>query len=122
MVVYSECFPLLARQGVLGTSRGSTPRHAQMVRDLGFATVAYPECARGGGVSHIFAKKRCVSFTLFKKMHENAIFSPKRGGQRRLHPMLDQPLCYEIILMIKHCGLLHSSAILASDSSQSNNR
>ena len=28
---------------------------------------------------------------------------------------------YAIILMLKHCGLLHSSAILVSDSSQRNN-
>ena len=42
--------------------------------------VADPECARGGGVSHIFAEKRGVSFSLLQKMHENAIFSTKRGG------------------------------------------
>ena len=41
--------------------------------------MADQECARGGGVSHILAEKRGVSFTLFKKMHENAIFSPRRG-------------------------------------------
>ena len=41
--------------------------------------VAYPECARGGGVSHILAEKRGVSFTVLKKMHENSIFSPIRG-------------------------------------------
>ena len=29
--------------------------------------VADPECARGGGVSHILAENRGVSFTLFKK-------------------------------------------------------
>ena len=39
-------------------------------------TAADPECARGGGVSHILPEKRGVSFTLLKKMHENAIFSP----------------------------------------------
>ena len=33
--------------------------------------MAYPECARGRGVSHILAEKRGVSFT-FKKMDENA--------------------------------------------------
>ena len=44
--------------------------------------MADPECARGGGVSHILAEKRGVSFTFFKKMHENAIFSPIRGGGR----------------------------------------
>ena len=42
--------------------------------------VADPESARGGGVSHILAEKRGVSFTLFKKMHENLIFSPITGG------------------------------------------
>ena len=30
-------------------------------------TVADPECARGGGVSHIFPEKGGVSFTLLKK-------------------------------------------------------
>ena len=30
-------FPSLARQGVVGMSRGSTPRHAQTAGDLGFA-------------------------------------------------------------------------------------
>ena len=57
--------------------------------------VADPDCARGGGVSHILAEKRGVSFTLFKKMHENAIFSPIRGeggGVHRVRPMLDPPL------------------------------
>ena len=42
--------------------------------------VADPECAEGGGVSHILAEKRVVSFTLFKKMHENAIFLSIMGG------------------------------------------
>ena len=52
-----------------------------------------PECARGGGVSHILAEKRDVTFTLLKKMHENAIFLPVRGGGvRRVRPMLDPPL------------------------------
>ena len=57
-------------------------------------TVADPECTRGGGVSHILAEKRGVSFTLFKKMHENSIFSPITGGGgvRRVRPMLDPPL------------------------------
>ena len=32
----------------------------------GGGAVADPECARGGGVSHILAEKRGVSFTLFK--------------------------------------------------------
>ena len=42
--------------------------------------VADPECARGGGVSHIFAEKRGVGFTLFEKMHENSIFPPITPG------------------------------------------
>ena len=42
-------------------------------------SVADPECARGGGVSHMLAEKRGVSFTLFKKIHENPIFSPITG-------------------------------------------
>ena len=55
--------------------------------------VVDPECARGGGVSRILSEKKGVSFTLFLKMHENAIFSPKRGGGvRRVRPMLDPPL------------------------------
>ena len=37
-------------------------------------SMADQECARGGGVSHILAEKKIVSFTLFKKMHENATF------------------------------------------------
>ena len=55
-------------------------------------TVADPECARGGGVSHILAEKRGVSFTLFKKMHVNSIFSLITGGVRQVRPMLDPPL------------------------------
>ena len=43
--------------------------------------VADPECTGGGGVSHILAEKRGVSFTLLKKMHENSIFSPITGGR-----------------------------------------
>ena len=54
--------------------------------------MADPECARGRGVSHILVEKRCVSFTLFKNMHENSIFSPITGGVRRVRPMLDPPL------------------------------
>ena len=45
--------------------------------------MADPECARGGGVSHILAEKRGVSFTLIQKMYENAIFSPRTGGGGR---------------------------------------
>ena len=40
----------------------------------------YPECARGGGANHILAEKRGVSFNLFQKRHENAIFLPIGGG------------------------------------------
>ena len=58
---------------------------------LSVQSVADPEYARGGGVSHILAEKGGVSFTLFKKMHENAIFSPIRGGGG-VRPMLDPPL------------------------------
>ena len=55
--------------------------------------VGDPECATGGGVSHILAEKRDVSFTLFKKMHENSIYSPiMGGGVCRVRPMLDPPL------------------------------
>ena len=32
-----RAFSFLARSGVLGMSRGSTPRHAQTAKDLGFA-------------------------------------------------------------------------------------
>ena len=54
-------------------------------------TVAYPECAKRGGLSHILAEKRGVSFTLFQKMHENAIFSPIRGGGRTPGTPYDGP-------------------------------
>ena len=57
--------------------------------------MADPECVRGGGVSHILAEKRGVSFSLFKKMHTNLIFSPITeggGGVRRVRPMLDPSL------------------------------
>ena len=55
-----------------------------------------------GGVSHILAEKRGVSFTLFQKMHENSIFSPRTGGGgvRRVRPMLDPPLTY-VMLWVK---------------------
>ena len=42
--------------------------------------MADPDCARGGGVSHILAEKRVLASLYFKKMHENAIFLPIRGG------------------------------------------
>ena len=62
------------------------------ILDFCILSVADPECARGGGMSHILAENRGVSFTLVKKMHENSIFSPKTGGVRRVRPMLDPPL------------------------------
>ena len=57
-------------------------------------TVADPECAGGGGVSHILAEKRGVSFTLFQKMHEMRYFHQEGGGVRRVRPMLDPPLSH----------------------------
>ena len=67
--------------------------HTQYLIYCNVSTVVDPECARGGGVSHILAEKRGVRFTLFKKMHENSIFSPiTGGGVRRIRPMLDPPL------------------------------
>ena len=53
-----------------------------MFRTAGFLSVADVECARVGGVSHIFPEKKGVSFTFLKKMHENAIFSLIRGRGR----------------------------------------
>ena len=47
---------------------------------FGSSTVADPECARGGGVSHILAEKGMLASLYFKKMHQNTIFSPKTGG------------------------------------------
>ena len=43
-------------------------------------SMADPECAREGCVSHILAEKRGFGFTLLKKMHENSIFLPITGG------------------------------------------
>ena len=62
--------------------------------------VADPKYSRGGGVSHILTEKIGVSFTLLKKMHENAIFSPIRRagvGVRRSRPMLDPPLVVPVL-------------------------
>ena len=68
-------------------------------------SVADPECVRGGGVSHILAEKRGVSFTLFKNMHENSIFSPiTGGGVRRVRPMLDPPLVLAQEGRLYHCA------------------
>ena len=44
-------------------------------------SVTDPECAGGGGVSHILAEKGGVGFTLLKKMNENSIFSLITGGR-----------------------------------------
>ena len=41
-------------------------RVGQIDVNQGRLTVADPECARGGAVSHILAEKRGVSFTFFK--------------------------------------------------------
>ena len=46
------------------------------------SSVTDQECARGGGASHISAEKSGVSFTLFKKMHENSIFPQITGVGR----------------------------------------
>ena len=44
--------------------------------------VADPECAKGGGLSHILAeKKRVLASLYYKKMHENSIFPPITGGR-----------------------------------------
>ena len=56
--------------------------------------MADPECARGGGVSHILAEKRVLASLYFKKMHENAIFLPIRGGA-----YAGYALCW-----IRHCA------------------
>ena len=45
-------------------------------------TMADQKCARGRGVSHILAEKRLLASLYSKKMHENAIFFPIRGGGR----------------------------------------
>ena len=42
MVGYWERFPSLTRWGVLGMSRGSTPRHAQTAGDLSISRQSYP--------------------------------------------------------------------------------
>ena len=72
---------------------------AKSVHHVGYAdgllsdSVAHPECAKGGGVSYILAEAKGFSFSLFKKRHENSIFSPiKGGGVCRVRPMLDPPL------------------------------
>ena len=53
-----------------------------------------PECAKGGGVSHILAEKRGVSFTSLKKCMKVQYFHQEGGGVRRvgLRPMLEPPL------------------------------
>ena len=71
--------------------------------------MADPECARGGGVSHILAEKKGVSFTLLKQMHENSIFSPIAGGVRQVRPKLDPPLGY-LIFITQHPFCTHKIA------------
>ena len=63
-------------------------------------SVADPECARGGGVSHILAEKGLLA-SLYSKKNENAIFSPMGGGGdvRRVHPMLDPPLSFMHVII-----------------------
>ena len=48
----------------------------------GLLSVADPECARGGGVSHILAEKRGVSFTFFQKNAWKCNIFTKKGGGR----------------------------------------
>ena len=54
---------------VWGQSVAETLNHAGATPGVGLLgrSVADPECARGGGVSHILPEKRGVSFTLLKK-------------------------------------------------------
>ena len=60
-----------------------------------------------------FGWKRIVSFTLFKKMHKNAIFSLKRGGGvRRVRPMLDPPLVIPAIYLTdKYINVTHTKGV-----------
>ena len=46
-------------------------------------TVADPECARGGGVSHILAEKGVLASLYFKKCMKMQYFHQERGGGRR---------------------------------------
>ena len=43
-------------------------------------SVADPECARGGGVSHILAEKRVLALLYSKKCMKNQYFHQERGG------------------------------------------
>ena len=52
----------------------------QWAATLAHHSVADPECARGGGVSHILAEKGLLASLYSKKMHKNAVFSPIREG------------------------------------------
>ena len=53
---------------------------ARMVLTLRTYSVADPECERGGGVSHILAEKRGVSFILFQKCMKMQYFHKEGGG------------------------------------------
>ena len=75
---------------LLGLETKSVMNFSVMLLDLNSG--GYPEYARRWGISHILADKGGVSFTLFKKMHENSIVSPITGGVRCVRPMLDPPL------------------------------
>ena len=54
--------------------------------------MADPECARGGGVSHILAEKGMLASLYSKKCIKMQYFHQKGGGVRRVRPMLDPPL------------------------------
>ena len=55
--------------------------------------VADPECARGGGVSHILAEKGVVASLDSKKCMKMQYFHQEGGGGvRRVRPVLDPPL------------------------------
>ena len=73
----------------------------------GGGAVADPECARGGGVSHILAEKRFLAALFSKKMHENAIFSPIRGGGGRAYAGSQQAQrrCFNVETTLKNSKL-----------------
>ena len=66
------------------------------------------QCARGVDVSHILAEKRGVSFTLFQKMHENAMFSPIRGEARTRRSATD--------VTPSHCANNHDCDVILHSS------
>ena len=76
---------------------------------MSLKSVADPECARGGGVNHIWLKKGVLASLYSKKTHENAIFSPRKGGGvRRVRPMLDPPLEMDNII----CGRCPANKVI----------